>query len=171
MAVHTSSLGEQSSLEVIHRHGPCGDEVSNAPTAAEMLVKDQSRVDFIHSKIAGELESVDRLRGSKATKIPAKSGATIGSGNYIVSVGLGTPKKYLSLIFDTGSDLTWTQCQPCARYCYNQKDPVFVPSQSTTYSNISCSSPDCSQLESGTGNFTLITPFISFISKVSLTSL
>ncbi|KAE8649932.1 aspartyl protease family protein At5g10770 [Cucumis sativus] len=150
--VHTSSLGEQSSLEVIHRHGPCGDEVSNAPTAAEMLVKDQSRVDFIHSKIAGELESVDRLRGSKATKIPAKSGATIGSGNYIVSVGLGTPKKYLSLIFDTGSDLTWTQCQPCARYCYNQKDPVFVPSQSTTYSNISCSSPDCSQLESGTGN-------------------
>ncbi|XP_023535774.1 aspartyl protease family protein At5g10770-like [Cucurbita pepo subsp. pepo] len=142
----------QSSLEVIHRHGPCGGGESKAPTAAELFVQDQGRVDFIHSKFSGDFKSVDRLRPSKATKIPAKSGATIGSGNYIVNVALGTPKKYLSLIFDTGSDLTWTQCEPCARYCYSQKDPVFAPSQSTTYSNITCSSPICSQLESGTGN-------------------
>lgn len=147
----------QSSLEVIHRHGPCGGGESKAPTAAELFVQDQARVDFIHSKFSGDFKSVDRLRPSKATKIPAKSGASIGSGNYIVNVALGTPKKYLSLIFDTGSDLTWTQCEPCARYCYSQKDPVFAPSQSTTYSNITCSSPICSQLESGTGNFTLIT--------------
>ncbi|CAK9317555.1 unnamed protein product [Citrullus colocynthis] len=149
---HISGVRQQSLLEVIHRHGPCGGEVSKAPTAAEMFAQDQARVDFIHSKFLGELKSIDSLRPSKATKIPAKSGATIGSGNYIVNVGLGTPKKYLSLIFDTGSDLTWTQCEPCARYCYNQKDPVFAPSQSTSYSNISCSSSECSQLESGTGN-------------------
>ncbi|XP_038897918.1 aspartyl protease family protein At5g10770-like [Benincasa hispida] len=149
---HISSQREQSSLEVIHRHGPCGVGDSKSPTAAEMFVQDQARVDFINSKFSGKFKAMDSLRPSKATKIPAKSGATIGSGNYIVNVGLGTPKKYLSLIFDTGSDLTWTQCEPCARYCYDQKDPVFAPSQSTTYSNITCSSPDCAQLESGTGN-------------------
>ncbi|XP_022138043.1 aspartyl protease family protein At5g10770-like isoform X2 [Momordica charantia] len=141
------------SLEVVHRHGPCAG-ASKAPSEAEIFVRDQARVDLIHSKFSEESGSgsVQRIRPSKATKIPAKSGATIGSGNYIVSVGLGTPKKELSLIFDTGSDLTWTQCEPCARYCYSQKDPVFAPSKSTSYSNISCSSPSCSQLESGTGN-------------------
>lgn len=79
-------------------------------------------------------------------------GSTLGSGNYLVSVGLGTPKKTLSLIFDTGSDLTWTQCQPCTRSCYKQQDPIFDPKSSTSYSNISCSSPTCSQLTSATGN-------------------
>lgn len=147
-------------MEVIHRHGPCAAGASKAPTTGEIFLQDQARVDFIHSKFSGELKGIDRLRPSKATKIPAKSGASIGSGNYIVNVALGSPKKYVSLIFDTGSDLTWTQCQPCAKSCYSQKDPVFAPSQSTTYSNISCSSPQCSLLESGTGNFT--TPIVFF---------
>ncbi|XWS70535.1 hypothetical protein CRYUN_Cryun03dG0056100 [Craigia yunnanensis] len=57
-----------------------------------------------------------------------------------VTVGLGTPKKELSLIFDTRSDVTWTQCEPCARYCYQQKDTKFDPSISSTYSNVSCNS-------------------------------
>ncbi|KAF7815881.1 aspartyl protease family protein [Senna tora] len=84
--------------------------------------------------------------------IPARSGSLIGSGNYYVTVGLGSPKKELSLIFDTGSDLTWTQCEPCARYCYNQKEPLFDPLKSSTYYNISCTSTLCTQLSSATGN-------------------
>nr|GEW07736.1 aspartyl protease family protein At5g10770-like [Tanacetum cinerariifolium] len=66
--------------------------------------------------------------------------------------GLGTPKKDLSLIFDTGSDLTWTQCQPCAGSCYSQQEPIFAPSASTSYTNISCNSIECSGLTSGTGH-------------------
>lgn len=81
-----------------------------------------------------------------------QQGSSLGSGNYLVSVGLGTPKKTLSLIFDTGSDLTWTQCQPCARSCYKQQDPIFDPKTSKSYSNISCTSTTCSQLSSATGN-------------------
>ncbi|KAF7815880.1 aspartyl protease family protein [Senna tora] len=84
--------------------------------------------------------------------LPARSGSILGSGNYFVTVGLGSPKKELSLIFDTGSDLTWTQCEPCTRSCYKQKDPIFDPSVSSTYSNITCTSTTCTQLSSATGN-------------------
>lgn len=66
----------------------------------------------------------------------------LDSSNYIINVGLGTPKKDLSLVFDTGSDLTWTQCTPCPR-CYPQKEPMFDPTSSTSYSNITCSSNEC----------------------------
>jgi hypothetical protein len=92
------------------------------------------------------------VKVTDSTTIPAKDGSTVGSGNYIVTVGLGTPKKDLSLIFDTGSDITWTQCQPCARSCYKQKEQIFDPSQSTSYTNISCSSSICNSLTSATGD-------------------
>ncbi|XP_057956743.1 aspartyl protease family protein At5g10770-like [Malania oleifera] len=71
----------------------------------------------------------------------------MGSLLYVVKVGLGTPATYLSLAFDTGSDLTWTQCEPCMLHCYNQTEPIFNPSKSTSYSNIPCKSPLCAQLD------------------------
>nr|XP_023927795.1 aspartyl protease family protein At5g10770-like isoform X2 [Quercus suber]POE91488.1 aspartyl protease family protein [Quercus suber] len=116
----------------------------------EILEQDQSRVNSIHTRLSKKL-GLNGLRASKATTIPAKSGSTIGSSNYVVTIGLGTPKRDLTLIFDTGSDITWTQCQPCLK-CYQQKEPTFDPSKSSTYSNISCSSSVCSQLSSATGN-------------------
>lgn len=97
-----------------------------------------------------------------ATTVPAKDGSVVGTGNYIVTVGLGTPQKQLSLIFDTGSDITWTQCQPCARSCYKQKEQIFDPSQSTSYTNISCSSPVCSSLTSATGDDLRVFNLVSF---------
>ncbi|XP_028768318.1 aspartyl protease family protein At5g10770-like [Neltuma alba] len=80
--------------------------------------------------------------------LPARSGEILGSGDYFVRVGLGTPARELSLIFDTGSDLTWTQCLPCDGSCYTQNDTIFDPSHSSSYSNIPCSSSQCSQLSS-----------------------
>jgi len=84
-------------------------------------------------------------------KLPAIYGNHIGTANYFVVVGLGTPKRNLSLAFDTGSDLTWTQCQPCVGSCYKQQDEIFDPSKSASYCNISCTSSDCTQLSSSTG--------------------
>lgn len=69
-----------------------------------------------------------------------------------MTVGLGTPKKDLSLVFDTGSDLTWTQCQPCVGSCYAQQEPIFDPSLSSSYSNITCTSALCSALKTATDN-------------------
>ncbi|KAL5546171.1 hypothetical protein UlMin_005858 [Ulmus minor] len=143
---------DKASLKVVHKHGPCSQLFqgkAKAPTHAQILQADQSRVNSIQSRLTGK--STERVR-TDATSIPAKSGSVIGSANYIVTVGLGTPKKYLSLVFDTGSDLTWTQCQPCASYCYSQKETIFDPAKSNSYANISCTTAACSQLESGTGN-------------------
>ncbi|KAK9070254.1 hypothetical protein SSX86_010654 [Deinandra increscens subsp. villosa] len=150
-----STIGpkKSGSLEVVHKHGPCSkmsQDMVQPLNVEQILTQDQSRVDSIRARLAVNTAKKDAL-GSKTT-LPAKSGSTIGSGNYIVTVGLGTPKKDLSLIFDTGSDLTWTQCQPCARSCYSQQEPIFAPSSSTTYTNISCVSTDCSDLTSATGN-------------------
>ncbi|XP_044464940.1 aspartyl protease AED1-like [Mangifera indica] len=60
----------------------------------------------------------------------------IGDDNYVVTVGFGTPKRDLTLMFDTGSSTTWIQCKPCMN-CYDQEDPIFDPSQSSTFSNSS----------------------------------
>ncbi|KAK3210674.1 hypothetical protein Dsin_015380 [Dipteronia sinensis] len=151
----------KSSLKVVHKHGPCfqlnrDNKAKSSISHAEILRLDQSRVDSIHSRLSSKKQSGSRGGDIKETdasvNIPAKDGSVVGSGNYIVTVGLGTPKKELSLIFDTGSDLTWTQCQPCLGSCYEQTEPIFDPKLSETYTNISCSSSSCDLLKSGTGN-------------------
>ncbi|KAE8731652.1 hypothetical protein F3Y22_tig00002793pilonHSYRG00205 [Hibiscus syriacus] len=103
-------------------------------------------------KLAKNVGRSTNLDQSDAANLPAKDGSVVGVGNYVVSVGLGTPKKDLTLIFDTGSDITWTQCQPCARSCYKQQDQIFAPSLSSSYSNISCTSTICNSFTSATGN-------------------
>lgn len=144
---------QQGVLSVVHRDGPCAqalvhqDKAQLAARSAQILEQDQHRVNSINARISNK-----SIKQTDGTTIPAKSGSTLGSGNYIVTVGIGTPKLDLSLIFDTGSDLTWTQCQPCARSCYSQKEPIFDPSKSSSYVNVSCSSTYCSALTSATGN-------------------
>ncbi|CAK9161446.1 unnamed protein product [Ilex paraguariensis] len=112
----TKGSNKKSSLKVVHRNGPCSQlsqDKANTPTLTQILYHDQSRVNSIHSRLAFNSGKTS-LQDSQAT-IPAQSGSMLGSGNYIVTVGLGSPKRDLSLIFDTGSDLTWTQCQPCVK--------------------------------------------------------
>ncbi|KFK25359.1 hypothetical protein AALP_AA8G103100 [Arabis alpina] len=149
----TKASNTKSSLHVTHRHGTCSrltNGKATTPDHVEILRLDQARVNSIHSKLSKKVN--DRVRQSQSTNVPAKSGSTLGSGNYIVTVGIGTPKHDLSLIFDTGSDLTWTQCEPCVQTCYSQKEPIFNPSSSSSYYNVSCSSAPCSSLSSATGN-------------------
>ncbi|XP_026658499.2 aspartyl protease family protein At5g10770-like [Phoenix dactylifera] len=121
-----------ASIKVVHRHGPCSPlHLKQNPNHEQILDKDRSRVNAIHSRTA---------------TIPAHTGDSLGTGNYIVTIGFGSPKREQSVIFDTGSDLTWIQCEPCLS-CYQQHEPIFDPSQSSTYANISCSSSYCSELD------------------------
>ncbi|KAK2658707.1 hypothetical protein Ddye_005240 [Dipteronia dyeriana] len=150
----------KSSLKVVHKHGPCfqldrDNKERSSVSQEEMLRLDQSRVDSIHSSLSSKKQSGshagDIIETDASANIPAKDGRVIGSGNYIVTVGLGTPKTDLSLVFDTGSDLTWTQCQPCVGSCYKQNETIFDPKVSKTYSNVSCSSDLCNSLKSDAG--------------------
>ncbi|XP_010065986.2 aspartyl protease family protein At5g10770 isoform X3 [Eucalyptus grandis] len=137
----------KSTLEVVHKHGPCSPLVQdpNPLNHTKVLLQDESRVKWIQSQSSN---GSDGLKASATASLPAKSGITIGTGNYVVTIGLGTPKKDLTLVFDTGSDITWTQCEPCTGSCYTQSEPIFNPSQSSSYANISCTATSCSQLGS-----------------------
>ncbi|KAK1296311.1 Protein ASPARTIC PROTEASE IN GUARD CELL 2 [Acorus calamus] len=153
----------QTGLRVYHRHGPCSPltHSEKATSANDILAQDQSRVNYLHRRTTSSISKnpinspstspIDNEEYSKSASLPARSGQSLGSGNYVVTVGFGTPKRDMSLVFDTGSDLTWIQCQPCARYCYSQNDPIFDPSASTSYANVTCNSPDCSLVSSATG--------------------
>lgn len=146
-----------TSLQLVHKHGPCSRMASHTadiPTHTQILQQDQARVKSIHSRLSQKLDA-NPLKQSAAATLPAHDGSTIGSGNYYVTVGLGTPKRQLSLIFDTGSDLAWTQCEPCVRSCYAQKEPTFNPSKSTSYTNVSCTAVSCNQLIASTGIISL----------------
>ncbi|XP_042477691.1 aspartyl protease family protein At5g10770-like [Macadamia integrifolia] len=145
-----SDILSRGELQVTHKHGPCSplkEANKKIPSLTQILMDDRSRIKFIHSKISNQ-----DLVTNFASKIPANSGYSLGTENFVVRIGLGTPMQNLTLILDTGSDLTWVQCQPCVANCYLQQDPLFNPSASSTYSNITCNSHACAQLQQSTGN-------------------
>ncbi|XP_043725196.1 aspartyl protease family protein At5g10770-like [Telopea speciosissima] len=134
-------------LQVTHKYGPCSplkEGKSKIPNLRQILINDQTRVKSINSKIYNQQSSA----ADSTVKLPANSGDSLGTGNFVVKIGFGTPEQNFILEFDTGSDLTWIQCEPCAVQCYSQQDPYFNSSASSTYSNIPCGSDACSQLNS-----------------------
>nr|KYP52676.1 Aspartic proteinase nepenthesin-1 [Cajanus cajan] len=69
-------------------------------------------------------------------------------GHYLMELSIGTPPFPIYAIADTGSDLTWTQCVPCNN-CYKQRNPLFNPHKSSSYTNISCQSDLCHKIDTG----------------------
>ncbi|KAI9115818.1 hypothetical protein K1719_013487 [Acacia pycnantha] len=154
---HHQGGNRNGSLEVVHKYGPCSKlrQPSSSSSSSsfiiphrEILQHDKARVKAILSKLSKTHQNHHKEEvGLDGVQIPANSGIPIGNGNYYVTVGLGSPKRSdLSLEFDTGSVVTWTQCEPCLDLCYDQKDPIFDPSKSSSYSNIPCPSSLCSRL-------------------------
>ncbi|XP_042513324.1 aspartyl protease family protein At5g10770-like [Macadamia integrifolia] len=145
--IHHCSKILSKRLKVAHKYGPCSPlkkEKSKIPSLHQILIDDQTRVNSIHSRTSNQ----QSLVADSTAKLPANSGNSLGTGDFVVRLGFGTPEQNFTVIFDTGSDLTWIQCQPCATQCYTQQDPYFNPSASSTYSNIPCDSDACSQLSS-----------------------
>lgn len=94
------------------------------------------------------LHRLNTMAYSKAavtTSAAAKSKVHAGSGEYLMEIAIGTPAESYSAILDTGSDLIWTQCKPCEE-CFDQSTPIFDPSKSSSFSEISCSNKLCSAL-------------------------
>jgi hypothetical protein len=61
--------------------------------------------------------------------------------SYALILYLGTPPQKFVVIFDMGSDLVWVQCKLCTsppNMCYNETDPFFDPSASSTYATVPC---------------------------------
>ncbi|CAM8895212.1 unnamed protein product [Rhodiola kirilowii] len=147
----TGRPGTATTMDLTHKYGPCSKQGPSPSAPAQILTQDQHRVDWLHSKLAVTIDVDKRDRRQKkrprlsdsAVTVPARDGSLVSAGNFIVTVGLGTPPKPLNLIFDTGSDVTWTQCKPCAKFCHKQSDPIFDPAESSTYANVSCERAVC----------------------------
>ncbi|KAJ7954070.1 Aspartic protease in GUARD CELL-like protein [Quillaja saponaria] len=83
---------------------------------------------------------VEELQG------PIISGTSQGSGEYFSRVGIGKPPSQVYMVLDTGSDVNWVQCSPCAD-CYQQADPIFEPAASASYIPLTCETSQCKSLD------------------------
>ncbi|XP_074311644.1 aspartic proteinase nepenthesin-1 [Silene latifolia] len=90
---------------------------------------------------------LDSDSGSGSSDVASK--VHPGNGEFLMNIAIGSPPNSFYAIMDTGSDLIWTQCKPCEQ-CFDQPTPVFDPSNSSTFSKLSCSSNLCQDLPTST---------------------
>ncbi|KAK7364063.1 hypothetical protein VNO80_12415 [Phaseolus coccineus] len=118
------------------------------------LARDSARVNSLETKLQLALNSVKRSElyptqteiRPEDLSTPVSSGTSQGSGEYFSRVGVGQPAKPFYMVLDTGSDVNWLQCKPCSD-CYQQTDPVFDPTSSSSYYPLTCDSQQCQNLE------------------------
>lgn len=145
-------LGRQeypTNLEIKHRDS-CSKKTSSDMNKRlhDHLTLDHDQVQYLQHRIKN-LISGEQLRTASDAQIPLSSGARLEIMNYVITIKLGG--KSMTVIMDTGSDLTWVQCEPC-RLCYNQQEPIFNPSASNSYRSLTCNSSACRTLQEATGN-------------------
>ncbi|CAK7338001.1 unnamed protein product [Dovyalis caffra] len=159
-----------SSLKVVHKYGPCNRHKKSIPPPSftEILRPDKLRVDSI-IQARRLMNLVGNVAPLKRSTVPVHGLSKTSASDYVVNVGLGTPKKECPLVFDTGSGLIWTQCKPC-KPC-SRKAPVFDPTKSTSFKGIPCSSKQCQRIEQegeeNSGIFGLNREPISFPSQTA----
>lgn len=148
--MHVSVKPEQNGSAVyvplLHRHGPCAPSLSTdtPPSMSEMFRRSHARLSYIVSGVPMDTETYG---DAKKVSVPAHLGTSVKSLEYVATVSFGTPAVPQVVVIDTGSDLTWLQCKPCSSgQCSPQKDPLFDPSHSSTYSAVPCASGECKKL-------------------------
>ncbi|KAL9226998.1 hypothetical protein vseg_002747 [Gypsophila vaccaria] len=102
------------------------------------LTRDSNRVNSIQIRLDLTIKS--------DLGAPIISGTSQGSGEYFTRIGVGQPLHEVYVIIDTGSDISWVQCEPCS-HCYTQSNPIFDPKRSTTFKAIPCNSSTCDALD------------------------
>ncbi|KAF8022206.1 hypothetical protein BT93_G2370 [Corymbia citriodora subsp. variegata] len=131
-----------STLEVLHVYSPCSPFRPSTPSLSweesvlQMQQKDQARLQFLSSLVAGK------------SVVPVASGRQIiQSPTYIVRAKFGTPPQTMLMAMDTSNDAAWVPCSGCVG-C--SSSAAFASAKSTTYKNVPCKSPQCSQVSNPT---------------------
>lgn len=118
------------------------------------LTRDSARVDSLTTKLKlslnnlkkTDLHPVQTELQQEDLSTPVSSGSGSGSGEYFSRLGIGQPPKPYYMVLDTGSDVNWIQCKPCTE-CYQQTDPIYDPTSSSTYQPMTCEAEQCQSLE------------------------
>lgn len=72
-------------------------------------------------------------------------GLPLGVTQYLIQIDVGIPPKTQYVIFNSGSNLMWIECNPCK--CYPQPNPIFNPANSASFAILPCSSTFCDDLQ------------------------
>ncbi|KAL0449859.1 UNVERIFIED_CONTAM: Aspartic proteinase nepenthesin-1 [Sesamum latifolium] len=102
-----------------------------------------TRFELLQRAIKRARKRIERVH-AKTSNVDIQAPIHSGYGEYLMDLSIGTPPLSYAAILDTGSDLTWTQCQPC-RHCFDQPTPIFDPKNSSTFSKVDCSSKLCTE--------------------------
>lgn len=114
-----------------------------------LLAADHARATSLQPRNSKVSTSTQSPSISAAAEVPLTSGIGFQTLNYVTTITLGGAN--LTVIVDTGSDLTWVQCKPCSS-CYAQRDPLFDPARSATYAAVPCNASACAaSLRAATG--------------------
>ncbi|XP_055821480.1 aspartic proteinase CDR1-like [Solanum dulcamara] len=117
-------------LDLIHRDSPLSPFHDPSNTPSERLQnafhRSFSRASFFEKKCVNSIQST----------------LTPNEGEFLMKISIGTPPIDTFVIADTGSDLTWTQCEPCVN-CFKQLTPIFNPKNSSSYKTIGCNNKIC----------------------------
>ncbi|KAL9310671.1 putative nepenthesin [Arabidopsis thaliana] len=123
-------------IDLIHRDSPKSPFYNSAETSSQRM----------RNAIRRSARSTLQFSNDDASPNSPQSFITSNRGEYLMNISIGTPPVPILAIADTGSDLIWTQCNPCED-CYQQTSPLFDPKESSTYRKVSCSSSQCRALE------------------------
>ncbi|MFS8019852.1 putative nepenthesin [Helianthus anomalus] len=91
------------------------------------LARDSHRVTSLSAKLNFAISGTNKSNSVYKVEdltTPVTSGFSQGIGEYFARVGLGTPVQTYHMVIDTGSDITWLQCQQCFN-CYQQTEPIY----------------------------------------------
>uniref|UniRef100_A0A0D9WPN2 Peptidase A1 domain-containing protein n=1 Tax=Leersia perrieri TaxID=77586 RepID=A0A0D9WPN2_9ORYZ len=148
-------------LTLHHPKSPCSPAPlpSDLPFSA-VITHDDARIAHLASRLAKNTNPSSSRHGHRkknatlasSSSVPLTPGTSLGVGNYVTRIGLGTPATTYAMVVDTGSSLTWLQCSPCAVSCHRQSGPVFDPRASGTYAAVRCGASQCGDLQSATLN-------------------
>ena len=157
----TKSTGEPLRIHMRHlSEVAAGDRKPVAASVAESALRDLHRIQTLHRRIADNLKQKKKKTTTWNRSKPEEeeimghnemggqliatleSGLSLGSGEYLADVFVGTPARHFSVIVDTGSDLNWLQCIPC-HDCYDQKGPLYDPTLSSSHRPVSCHDTRC----------------------------
>ncbi|OEL14473.1 hypothetical protein BAE44_0024508 [Dichanthelium oligosanthes] len=98
------------------------------------------------ARVARLLSLSDSSSSSAASVSAVPGKGQVMDTEYLVSFAIGTPAQPVQVTLDTGSDLIWTQCQPCPS-CYAQALPYYDPSLSATSAVLHCNASACQQID------------------------
>ncbi|KAM2332431.1 hypothetical protein ACFX1X_022997 [Malus domestica] len=64
------------------------------------------------------------------------------TAEFMDDISIGEPPVPQLISIDSGSNVVWVQC-PSSTKCFEQTSSIFDPSKSSTYTQLPCSSPNC----------------------------